>query len=327
VAFSVLLDLDGTLTDPRKGITRCIRYSLESLGEEAPPEENLTWCIGPPLRDSFASLLGTGDRNLLDRAVELYRERFSAAGMFENEPYPGIHDALDRIRNAGCRIFLATSKPRIFAVKILRHFRLDGYFHGIHGSRLDGGLSDKTELVAHVLRAGKLDPGRSLMVGDRCHDILGGRANGTLTAGASWGFGSVEELLRAGPDLIFDSPGEMAVFLEKSADPFHPLRGVDRKTRKEKNENPFDSRRPRLDGVRMHQFRGFFQRVSLVRDELRLASGPGGPVQGRDRRPGPAGFHDVLHGRRKPGSHGGFHGGWKVFIHAGGGLALDRPFR
>ncbi len=228
---AVLLDLDGTLTDPRTGITRCIRYALEKLGVEAPAEESLAWCIGPPLRDSFALLLDTRDRGLLDRAVKLYRERFSAVGIFENEPYPGIHEALDRIRSAGRPVFLATSKPRVFAVKILRHFGMEGYFHGVHGSRLDGGLSGKTDLVAHVLRVRRLDPGSSIMVGDRSHDILGGRANGTMTAGAAWGFGSMEELLRACPDLIFASPDHMAGFLEKVSETSDHRRRVPRQVK------------------------------------------------------------------------------------------------
>jgi phosphoglycolate phosphatase len=214
---TILFDLDGTLTDPKAGITRCIRFSLERLGLTPPHEDHLTWCIGPPLRDSFSSLMDTSDDGLLDQALTLYRERFSRTGMFENELYPESIPALERIRSAGLRVFLATAKPRVFAVPILDHFGLTRFFHGVHGSELDGRFAHKGELIAHILDAEELDPATTLMVGDRCHDILGGRGNGILTAAVTYGYGSHEEIEESGPDMVFDSLAELAGFLEAGA--------------------------------------------------------------------------------------------------------------
>jgi phosphoglycolate phosphatase len=214
---TILFDLDGTLTDPKDGITRCIRFSLERLGVTPPHEDHLTWCIGPPLRDSFARLMNTSDDALLDQALALYRERFSRVGMYENELYPESIPALERVRDAGLRVFLATAKPKVFAVPILDHFSLTRFFHGVHGSELDGRFAHKGELIAHILDTEELDPATTLMVGDRCHDILGGKGNGILTAAVTYGYGSSEEIKESGPDMVFDSLTELARFLETGA--------------------------------------------------------------------------------------------------------------
>lgn len=211
---TILFDLDGTLTDPKDGITRCIQFSLERLGMTPPEREQLTWCIGPPLRDSFARLLETCDDTLLDQALALYRERFSRVGMYENELYPESIPALEWVRGAGLGVFLATAKPRAFAVPILDHFGLTPFFHGVHGSELDGRFSNKGELIAHILHTENLDPATTLMVGDRCHDIRGGRGNGVLTAAVTYGYGSREEIQESGPDMVFDSLPELTAFLE-----------------------------------------------------------------------------------------------------------------
>jgi len=215
----ILFDLDGTLTDPKEGIIRCIQFSLDQLGVRSPQADQLTWCIGPPLRGSFSRLLNTADDALLDQALFYYRKRFSAAGMYENALYPGIMLALRRIRAAGFRVFLATSKPRVFARQILDHFDLTQFFHAIHGSELDGRLSDKEELVAHILDLEGLDPKASLIVGDRSHDIIGGKKNGLMTAAVTYGYGTREEIIASKPDMIFASPSDLAAFLESKAVP------------------------------------------------------------------------------------------------------------
>jgi phosphoglycolate phosphatase len=209
----ILFDLDGTLTDPGKGITRCIQYALEKLGKVPEPEERLLACIGPPLRDSFALLLQTTDKALLDRALFFYRERFSASGIFENVLYPDIVPALRTVTSGGFRIHLATSKPRVYAERILAHFGLRHFFTTVHGSELDGRLTDKGELIAHVLESENLYPNRTMMVGDRSHDINGGKKNGLSTAAVTYGFGSDEEIAAARPDFIFHSPVGLASFL------------------------------------------------------------------------------------------------------------------
>ena len=123
---TIYFDLDGTLTDPKPGITRSIQYALRKLDRPAPSEDELTWCIGPPLRASLKKLLGTDE--LADRAVSLYRERFGDIGIFENEVYPGIEGTLSALARPGRRLFVATSKPLVYAERIIDHFKLTAYF-------------------------------------------------------------------------------------------------------------------------------------------------------------------------------------------------------
>src|SRR6202051_1356806 len=142
---TIYFDLDGTLTNPKPGITRSIQYALNRLDRAAPPEDELTWRIGPPLRASLKKLLGTDD--LADRALLLYRERFAEIGMFENEVYPGIEDTLSAFAGSGRRLFVATSKPGVYAERIIDHFKLRGYFERVFGSELDGTCHAKTGLL------------------------------------------------------------------------------------------------------------------------------------------------------------------------------------
>jgi phosphoglycolate phosphatase len=204
--MNVVFDLDGTLTDPKEGIIACFRYALESLGANAPPTQDLERLIGPPLSESFAHLLGPGDDDRVEQAVRLYRERFTAKGMFENSVYPGIVDALAELRDYGVKLLVATSKPRGFAERIVEHFELGRFFSNVYGSELSGANADKKDLLAHVLRAESLSPTDTLMVGDRAHDILGARAIGLFSVGVLWGYGSREELVAAGAGALCDTP-------------------------------------------------------------------------------------------------------------------------
>ncbi len=206
---NVLFDLDGTLTDPGKGITRCIRYALERLGASMPLSDQLTWCVGPPLRASFTQLLNTTDETILDQALVLYRKRFSEKGMFENILYPGVVSSLTRLRKAGFNLFLATSKPRVFARQILDHFNMTTYFHRVYGSELDGRLSDKGALIAHILHEERLAPAATMMVGDRVYDIEGGKENKVMTAAVSYGYGTREEIDAADPDIVFETIADL----------------------------------------------------------------------------------------------------------------------
>ena len=203
--LNILFDLDGTLTDPREGITRCIQYALGQFNEVIPPWEQLTWCIGPPLKASFAQLLNTGDPTILDQALAHYRKRFSEKGLFENALYPGVASALDDLRTAGFKLFLATSKPRVFARQILDHFKITPYFHTAYGSELDGRLSDKGVLIAHIIQKERLDSSATLMVGDRVYDIEGGKENNVMTAAVAYGYGTPDEINAAKPDVVFES--------------------------------------------------------------------------------------------------------------------------
>jgi phosphoglycolate phosphatase len=203
---AVLLDLDGTLTDPRAGIVRCIRYALERLQRPCPAEAALASCIGPPLRATFGALLATADGTLIERAMALYRERFAETGLYENEVYEDIPAALDALGRGGHRLVVATSKPAVYAERIVRHFRLDRHFAAIYGPTLDGRFDDKAELLAHVLEAERLVAGDVVMVGDRDADAVAARTNGVRSIGVLWGYGSREELLAAGVDAVCAAP-------------------------------------------------------------------------------------------------------------------------
>ncbi|MBT8331241.1 MAG: HAD hydrolase-like protein, partial [Deltaproteobacteria bacterium] len=130
--MNLLFDLDGTLTDPMAGITNCILHALDKLGKPLPPGENLRWCIGPPLRDSFVKLLASDNQALIEKAVTLYRERFGTVGLFENQVYDGIPDVLQTLQKDGHTLYVATSKPTIFATRIIAHFDLQRYFKCIY---------------------------------------------------------------------------------------------------------------------------------------------------------------------------------------------------
>jgi phosphoglycolate phosphatase len=211
---SVLFDLDGTLTDPRVGITRCIQHALRSLGQAAPEECELLWCIGPPLQTTFAKLLGTEDRTLLDAAIVRYRERFATVGLFENTLYAGVPEMLTSLRMKGYRTYVATSKPRVYAERILDHFQLVPLFDGVHGSELDGTRVDKGELIAHLVAVEGLAPKSVIMVGDRQHDMVGGAGCGIPCIGVTYGYGSEEELLNHGAARLAGTPAQVVTEIE-----------------------------------------------------------------------------------------------------------------
>lgn len=210
----VLFDLDGTLTDPKPGITRCCAHALERLGRGTVDPETLAWCIGPPLRDSFAKILESDDADLVEQAVALYRERFSTVGLFENEVYEGIPELLDSLRANGLRLFVATSKPQVFAERILEHFQLTPYFEGIVGSELDGRREAKREVIEHVLVSHGVRAESALMVGDRRHDVEGARAHGIPCVGVSYGYGLEGELHAAGAWKVCAHPHEIYASVE-----------------------------------------------------------------------------------------------------------------
>ncbi len=196
--YSTFFDLDGTLTDPKPGITRCIQYALERLGFPVPSQDDLVWCIGPPLHASMKKFVGTDE--LAHHAVELYRERFRDVGLFENEAYAGIEETLAKVAAGGRRLFVATSKPKVYADRIVEHFGLGGLFEHVFGSELDGTRTDKTDLLAYALSAAKVDPARAIMIGDRSHDVVGARKSGMKAIGVLYGYGTLAELTDAGAD-------------------------------------------------------------------------------------------------------------------------------
>ena len=202
------LDLDGTLIDPKEGITLSIQHALSALGvEDIPSQNELTWCIGPPLRNSFEVLLGEGAD--VERAIGLYRERYAEEGIFEAEPYDGIGEMLEELRDLTPALWIATSKPQIYAQTIADHFGISNYIDGVFGAEMDGERSDKTELLTHALNETGADPARCIMLGDRQHDIFGARNNDIPSIGALWGYGEEGELHMAEADGLAGDPEEV----------------------------------------------------------------------------------------------------------------------
>jgi phosphoglycolate phosphatase len=212
---TVYFDLDGTLTDPKIGITRSIRYALAELDQMAPPEDELTWCIGPPLRASFRTMLGRDD--LADRAVTLYRERFGDIGIYENSVYPGIPEMLSTLQASRRRLFVVTSKPIVYATRIVDHFKMSIYFERVFGSELDGTREDKTELLRYALKTSGADRQRAIMIGDRRHDVVGARNNGMTAIGVLYGYGSEAELVDAGAHQVCPSPQQVPETISQAA--------------------------------------------------------------------------------------------------------------
>jgi phosphoglycolate phosphatase len=194
----ILLDLDGTLTDPKIGILTSVQHALRELGEDVPSIDELHWCIGPPLKDAFLTMFGADRPEHVAAGVRHFRERFGEVGLFENEVYPGIPEALSALKQSGHALHIATSKPEVFALRILQHFDLTSYFATINGSELDGTRSDKGDLIAHLLNSQQIPAREAVMVGDRKHDIIGAARNEVMGFGVLWGYGSREELEGAG---------------------------------------------------------------------------------------------------------------------------------
>ena len=211
----LLFDLDGTLTDPRPGIVRCMRHALDELGAPCPSDDVLASFIGPSLRGTFATLLKTSDRELVEQAMALYREQYGDTGLFENQVYDGIAQMLDLARLTASASFVATLKPKTYADRIVHRLGLDRYFDGVYGSELDGKFDDKVDLLAHLLATEQIPPERAVMIGDRAVDMVAARANRVRSIGVLWGYGSEAELAGAGADSLCASPGELAACLSR----------------------------------------------------------------------------------------------------------------
>jgi phosphoglycolate phosphatase len=206
--LDILVDLDGTLIDPKPGLIGSVQYALRKLGLAVPPAEELLWLIGPPFRVSFPKLFGRPD--LTEEAIGHYRESYVSGAMFDAIVYDGVADALDRLRVAGCRLFVATAKPHYYARPILEHFDLARRFAGIHGPELDGTNDHKHDLIAHIVAHEGVAPSRAIMIGDREFDVTAAARNGIRAVGVTWGYGSRAELEGAGAAALCDAPGALA---------------------------------------------------------------------------------------------------------------------
>ncbi|SHL35024.1 HAD family hydrolase [Phytopseudomonas punonensis] len=190
---TVLFDLDGTLTDPREGITRSVQYALSKLDIHEPDLVALEHFIGPPLLQCFMHTYGLTEARAWE-AVNHYRDRFREVGLYENQLFDGVIEFLQLLQDQGRTLYIATSKPTVFATEIARHFDFARYFKAIYGSELDGTRTDKVDLIAHLLEQEGLAAADTLMIGDRKHDLIGAHSNGLQAVAVGYGFGSLEEL-------------------------------------------------------------------------------------------------------------------------------------
>ena len=213
----ILFDLDGTLTDPGVGITNSVAYALERYGVHVADRRTLYPFIGPPLVDSFARFYGFTPSDAR-AAVDVYREYYTERGIFENELYPGIPALLARLRAAGLRLVMATSKPEPFAVRIAEHFGIAQYFDCIAGASMDESRSQKWEVLEYALaRCGAAERERVLMVGDREHDVLGAARCGLSCLGVLYGYGSRAELEAAGAAAVAETVGDVGDYILNEA--------------------------------------------------------------------------------------------------------------
>lgn len=223
----LLFDLDGTLTDPKEGITTSVQYALRSFGMDEPDLDKLTPFIGPPLRESFMRFYGFGEEQA-GEAVEKYREWFRPKGIFQNSIYPGIKEMLEMLEKSGKVLAVASSKPQVFVEQVLQHFDIYRYFRVIVGSELDGRRDAKEEVVAEALRQleeagwGKKEEsgetccgeeGAAVMIGDRKFDVAGGKEHGLVTVGVTFGYAEEGELEAAGVDFLVDTVEELGRLL------------------------------------------------------------------------------------------------------------------
>lgn len=207
----ILFDLDGTLTDPKLGITSSVQYALRALGIEEPSLDKLEPFIGPPLADSFREFYGLNEEETVT-AIAKYRERFNDQGIYENEIYPGTAQMLAALKESGKKLAIASSKPTVFVERILDYFDIRTYFDYIIGSNMDGTRGKKEEVVEEALRqmvpSGMLPAEKKAsvaMVGDRRFDIEGAKEHGITSVGVSFGYAPEGELEQAGADYIVDT--------------------------------------------------------------------------------------------------------------------------
>ena len=203
---AVFFDLDGTLTDSGEGIINCAILALEHFGLPIPSREALRVFVGPPLDQSFINHGVPADKT--GEAIRVYRSRYTTVGKFENFPYPGVEELLQKLKNAGCRLFVATSKPEGMSVEILEKFGLAHYFEKICGATLDGSRSHKADVIAYLLSQVE-DVENVVMVGDTAFDVIGAKAHGIATIGVSWGYGKVSDMTDAGAVSIANSMEEL----------------------------------------------------------------------------------------------------------------------
>lgn len=210
---NILFDLDGTLTDPFDGITDSVVYALDKFGIAVNDRKELAAFIGPPLFESFSRFYGLSDDDAV-RAVAFYREYYADKGIYENVVYDGVVPLLCELKTRGKRLFVATSKPEAFSVRIIEHYGLAQYFDFIAGATFDKTRIEKADVIKYALESMRLDPSVSLMVGDRKHDVIGAKRHGLKSVGVLYGYGDRAELEKAGADYIVRTPSEILSIID-----------------------------------------------------------------------------------------------------------------
>ena len=208
---TILLDLDGTITNPYIGITNGVMYAYEHLGLEVPERESLRSFIGPPLIVEFTRR-GLPEEQARE-AVRLYREYYGETGLFENELIPGTVEFLRELKQRGKRVCLATSKPEQFSVRILERFGIAQYFDFIGAAAMDGSRDSKLAVIQYVLDSTGASPQECLMVGDRMHDIIGAHDAGMKCAAVLVGFGSREEFAEYNADYVAETLADVLKYV------------------------------------------------------------------------------------------------------------------
>ncbi len=212
---TVLLDLDGTLSDSKPGIAASFRYTVAQLGHDPDAAGDLTWAVGPPIAVSMARLLKQYNDDDVNRAVGIYRARYSEVGIYDCSVYSGVVGMLDQFRDAGLPMYIATSKRRDFAERVIDHLGLKPYLRSIYGALPGGGLDEKQDLLAHILAEQAVAPADAVMIGDRLHDIHAARHNNIRPIGVLWGYGERDELLAAGADAVAAHPDDVVRLVTK----------------------------------------------------------------------------------------------------------------
>lgn len=204
-----LLDLDGTLSDSKPGIAASFRYTVGQLGHDPDAAGDLTWAVGPPIAVSMARLLRQYGDDRVDHAVGIYRARYSEVGIYDCSVYAGVVGMLDGLREAGTTMYIATSKRRDFADRVIDHLSLRPYVRGVYGALPGGGLDEKQDLLAHILSVEGVRSADAVMIGDRLHDMHAARHNDIRGIGVLWGYGGQAELLSAGAAAVAAEPADV----------------------------------------------------------------------------------------------------------------------
>jgi phosphoglycolate phosphatase len=210
---AVLLDLDGTLSDSRPGIAACFRHMLAELGHDPAVVGDVTWAVGPPIAVSIGTLLGKYGDDRVELGIATYRTRYSTTGLYECSVYPGIPEMLAALADAGRPLCVATSKRRDFAERVVDYLDLRQFLPKVYGALPGGGLDEKKDLLAEILRVEGFPAATTTMIGDRLHDIHAAQANTLRSMGVLWGYGGQAELQRAGADVIVATPAEVVTLL------------------------------------------------------------------------------------------------------------------